>query len=289
MTTPHPSGGRLTTPIEPGPGGGLAALASHAVHASAFRRLEAAVVSTCGSQHAANEDAHSEPGGAGQLFVVADGVGGGAMAGTASRLLVAELHRALDAGSIDAGTVRDAVLAADHTIRDAIARVTPRPGAATLVLAAPLDAFGARWLVAWVGDCRAYRLAAAHPRLDLITRDETFRHLGEAPPAGGSPDDPARMVGNGATDGPSVATVDLDVGDVLLLCSDGVHKSVGAAAMVQLLSRPLPLARQGEALVALARRNGSVDDATALLVRRCGFGAAAPPGTPSHRFDGSPR
>ena len=58
-----------------------------------------------------------------------------------------------------------------------------------------------RWLIAWVGDCRIYRVRAAHDEpAELLTRDDTYGHLGEEPPPGGSPDDPARMVGNGAVD-----------------------------------------------------------------------------------------
>src|SRR5919107_4494676 len=97
----------LITPIEPGRAPhraaslALATQATQAVYANAFRRLEAAVVSSCGSQHGVNEDAHSALEGAARLFVVADGVGGGAMAQTASRLLVAALHQALETRPID--------------------------------------------------------------------------------------------------------------------------------------------------------------------------------------------
>src|SRR5205814_8968280 len=59
---------------------------------------------------------------------------------------------------------------------------------------------------------------------DLLTHDDTFAHLGETPPAGGSPHDPARMVGNGATTGANAAVHDLGRDDVIVLCSDGVHK-----------------------------------------------------------------
>src|SRR5689334_6537377 len=120
----------LITPIEPGratragPLARDAAAPVQAVYANAARRLEAAVASSCGSQHAANEDAHSPLDGSGRLFVVADGVGGGAMARTASRLLVARLHRALDGQPIDAGRVAGAMLGADGTIAKATARVT---------------------------------------------------------------------------------------------------------------------------------------------------------------------
>ncbi|HEX2540052.1 MAG TPA: protein phosphatase 2C domain-containing protein [Caldimonas sp.] len=263
---------RLTTPIEPGPPAAHAHRAprsDHCVYADAFRRFEVAVVSSCGTQHAANEDAHSALGGPGSLFVVADGVGGGAMAQTASRLLVAQLHDALEAEPIDADSVRAAMLDADRAIAGTIARSTDRPGAATVALCAPLDVFAARWLVGWVGDCRVYRARLrAGPALDLLTRDDTFGNLGEAPPPGGSPDDPARMVGNGAVAAANVALHDLGRGDVLAVCSDGVHKFVDATEWCRVLEQPVPLARVCDKLVATARRNGSKDDATVLLLRR---------------------
>ena len=169
----------LITPLEPGrPGRRRAAVATatqatQAVYANAFRRLEAAVVSSCGSQHGVNEDAHSALEGSARLFVVADGVGGGAMAQMASRLLVDALHEYLEPQPIDGDRVATAMLGADRAIAAAIARVTDRPGAATVALCAPLDVFAAKWLVGWVGDCRAYRLAAtgggASPRWPKVS------------------------------------------------------------------------------------------------------------------------
>jgi len=265
----------LITPIEPGRSthpasiATAAAPASHAVYANAARRLEAAVASSCGSQHAVNEDAHSALDASGRLFVVADGVGGGAMAQTASRLLVAHLHGALDAATLDGARVAAAMLDADRAIAAAIARVTDRPGAATVALCAPIDAAASHWLVGWVGDCRVYRWS---PRgtglLELLTRDDTFGHLGEATPPGGSPNDPARMVGNGATSGANSAVHGLGRHGVLALCSDGVHKHLDGADWRRVLAAPLPLAQRARSLVALARSRGSVDDATVLLLHR---------------------
>ena len=283
----------LITPIEPGRPGrraspvATATEANQAVYANAFRRLEAAVVSSCGSQHGVNEDAHSALEGNARLFVVADGVGGGAMAQTASRLLVAALHETLERRPIDGDRVAAAMLGADRVIAAAIARVTDRPGAATVALCAPLDVFAAKWLVAWVGDCRAYRWSQRHGgTVELLTRDDTFAHLGEAPPPGGSPDDPARMVGNGATTGANALLLGLERGDLLALCSDGVHKHLDDADWCRVLAAPLPLARRADALVAIARGHGSVDDATLLLLQRSdqrwrglganGRGAASP-------------
>jgi len=265
----------LITPIEPGrttrpgPLSRDAAAPLQAVYANAACRLEAAVASSCGSQHAANEDAHSPLDGSGRLFVVADGVGGGAMAQTASRLLVAQLHLALDGQPLDAERVATAMLGADRTIAEAIARVTERPGAATVALCAPLDAAAAHWLVAWVGDCRVYRWSARGAgQLDLLTRDDTFGQLGEAPPPGGSAHDPARMVGNGATTGANVAVHGVGRDDLLILCSDGVHKHLDGTDWCSVLDARVSLAQRAQALVTLARKRGSVDDATVLLLHR---------------------
>jgi serine/threonine protein phosphatase PrpC len=76
------------------------------------------------------------------------------------------------------------------------------------------------------------------------------------------------MVGNGAVAGANVALHELGGGDILAVCSDGVHKFVDAAAWRRLLAQPAPLARRCDELVALARRNGSRDDATVLLLQR---------------------
>ncbi|HEY2559397.1 MAG TPA: protein phosphatase 2C domain-containing protein [Caldimonas sp.] len=289
----------LITPIEPGrPGRRAAAVATapaatQAVYANAFRRLEAAVVSSCGSQHGVNEDAFSPLEGSARLFVVADGVGGGAMAQLASRLLVEALHATLDARPVDGDRVAAAMLGADRTIAAAIARVTDRPGAATVALCAPLDVFAAKWLVAWVGDCRAHRWSPRKSdRIELLTCDDTFAHLGETPPPGGAPGDPARMVGNGATTGANVVVLGVEPGELLALCSDGVHKHLDDADWCRVLAAPLPLARRADALVSLARAHGSVDDATVMLLQRSDHGWRGPrgkngrAGSPSGR-DGS--
>jgi PPM family protein phosphatase len=263
----------LITPLEPNRARQRAPASSamgtlQAVYANPFRRLEAAVASSCG-RHRVNEDAHSPLDGDGRLFVVADGVGGGAMAQLASRLLVAHLHESLEAGRLEADRISDAVLSADKAIAGAIARVTDRPGASTLALCAPVDRFAAKWMLAWVGDCRVYRWSPrVQRRLEALTRDDTFANLGEVPPAGGSADDPARMVGNGATSGANAALHELACGEMLALCSDGLHKHLEYSDWCRLLDSPLPLARKAEQLIARARANASVDDATLLLIER---------------------
>ena len=260
-----------TTPLEPPPPGFDIAPARAATRRSAWARLEVAAATACGHGHAQNEDAHSPLSLAGRLFVVADGVGGGALAHTVSRLLVARLHRELDEERLSAQRIRAAVQEADLVIARHIASRSDTPGAATLVLCAPANLRATRWFVAWVGDCRAYRIGAGGAGAQLLTRDDTFGHLGEAPPAGSSADDPARMVGNGAVLGANVALCPLAAGERLALCSDGVHKHVDTEALGRLLGAPGALAARCEAVLALARRRGSTDDATLMLVHHGGF------------------
>ena len=245
------------------------AFVREAVFATGEIRLDTAVASSRGKSHAVNEDWHSALGGTSPLFVVADGVSSGAMASSASRGLVSRLHETLERGRIDADAMRSAVLDADREVGRSIASLTNASGAATVALCAGTGTSLSRWLVAWVGDCRVYRVSAQDGApAQLLTLDDTYRHLNEQPPPGGSLDDPARMVGNGAVDVPNVRDVDLGRDEMLLLCSDGVHKHAGPHDIARLLREPTPLAARCVRLIEFARTSGSSDDATVLVVHR---------------------
>jgi protein phosphatase len=232
-------------------------------------RLDTAVASSCGRSHAVNEDCHSALDGTMPVFVVADGVSSGAMASCASRELVSRIHATLEHGRIDADAVRSAVLDADREVGRTIASRTQASGAATVALCAGTEASLSRWLVAWVGDCRVYRVSAEGDALaQLLTLDDTYRHLNELPPPGGSLDDPARMVGNGAVYAPNVRDVKLGRDEMLLLCSDGVHKHAAPRDIARLLRGQTPLAGRCLRLIEFARTSGSKDDATVLVVHR---------------------
>jgi len=234
-----------------------------------WSQLVLASASSTGRRHVVNEDSHTDLGKDSSVFVVADGVGGGAMAAFASREVVKRLHAALGGRSISAATVRSALVEADRHVGRGIARRTGRSGATTVALCASTGALRSRWFIGWVGDCRVYRLfSAAGPGAQLLTRDDTYRNLGERPPTGGSLDDPARMVGNGAVGEPNVEPIELRCGESLVLCSDGVYKHVSTDEMVRALDAAMPLAQCCRQLVDAARANGSVDDATVLVVRR---------------------
>ena len=265
----------LVTPYEPAfsqrdqsPRDG-ATTSGYAVRETSWIRLEMAAASARGRRREVNEDWHSGFNGSARLFVVADGVGGGAMAAQASRELVSRLHAALDGRRIDARAIRAALLCADREVGRSISSVTGASGAATVALCAATDVLLSRWLIAWVGDCRVYRVRAAPDEpAQALTVDDTYRHLGETPPPGGSCDDPARMVGNGAVSEPNVERVALRRGEMLVICSDGVHKHVEPRELSRVLHESAPLVRRCDRLLALARARGSDDDATVLVLRR---------------------
>ena len=254
----------LVTPLDPGSSARAraprpATQVRESVHATLFGRIAAAVASSCGTEHSVNEDAHSGLDRPTPIFVVADGVGGGAMAALASRQLVAHLHALLEADGIGTLAVCRAVLDADRAIAHSIAQLTAAPGAATVALCAPVNVTASKWLIAWVGDCRIYRLAASQaaalgPRFEALTVDDSFVQLNEMPPPpGSSGDDPARMVGNGAVVRPNVAFTHLAVGDLLVVCSDGVHKHLAPNDWGRLLFDAHGLAECCEEIVAAAR------------------------------------
>jgi PPM family protein phosphatase len=236
--------------------------------------FEAAYVSEAGKRQAQNQDSciHAPSAHAPRFCGVADGVGGGAHGEVASSVFLQHCAHAVGSIFRDRTRLSQWVIAGDAKVRDAIGRLTDRPGATTAV-GIWLLFFGKAHVVN-IGDCRAYRVRPHDSRhsIDRITLDQTYQNIGEDHPPSGSPDDPARMVGVDALGTPSVATARIGEGDLLLLCSDGVHKFVPDAELAATiragLSKRLSLKDICSALVRAAKANGCDDDASALLVMR---------------------
>ena len=230
--------------------------------------LESASTTRCGSYHNVNQDCCLVL--QGRFYGVADGVGGGAFGEVASRVLLDYCVKAADIR--DPKSLCNHVRSADAAVQSAIERRSPgAAGAATLVCA---WLQGHRGHLVHVGDARASRLRfqGGKATLETLTVDQTYGNLGEHPPPGGSYDDPARMVGVGATGDPPATPLQLNVGDILLLCSDGLHRYADPADIVHLAedwqASQLPLQALAERLETLALGGGSPDDITILLVRR---------------------
>jgi serine/threonine protein phosphatase PrpC len=236
--------------------------------------LTAAYASEAGSGHARNEDCCSHVPSAEQpgFCGVADGVGGGAHGEIASSVLLSHCAQAPKETYRDAARLVDWLTRADTQVREAIARRTDQTGAATLA-AAWFPSQSTAYLLN-VGDCRVYQLRPRKRRyaIEQLTVDQTYASFAQQPPPNGKPNDPARMVGTGAVGSPPVLKTQIRERELLLLCSDGVHKYVSDEQIAEVVSGGLSAGRSLEkicnALVRAAKRNGSHDDASALLVLR---------------------
>jgi protein phosphatase len=239
-----------------------------------------------------NEDSYLA---AAPVFVVADGMGGHDGGDVASRIVVEEFTRLAEDG-YDPTRGPDAVadtLAACHRriieYADEQARRTGRDFQAgtTAVAALLVDDDGApAWLVANLGDSRAYRYADGeleqvsvdHSLVQelvddgYLTRDEMAHH-------------PARHVVTRALGGPDLVEPDffrlpLHSAGRLVLCSDGVTEMIDDHAVAAICQEATDAQDAADRLVAEAVRAGGRDNATAVVVDVVGWADEAPT-TPS--------
>jgi protein phosphatase len=127
-----------------------------------------------------------------------------------------------------------------------------------------------------VGDSRLYRFRHGH--LDRLTRDDAVvvreeERLGARRSRGGpsvSRHALTKVLG-GQRSGPVHpevrANVPLARGDLLLLCTDGLHGSVSEQGLFDILGSSLPLERKARQLVARANAAGGPDNVTVVLAQ----------------------
>lgn len=119
-----------------------------------------------------------------------------------------------------------------------------------------------------VGDSRLYRYRDGE--LMQLTRDQTAYQLAlESGAPGALPPHNLLLqaVGPAASVSPDISLHELHAGDLLLLCSDGLHGWAPHAELAQVLGQPAALAVLCAELVALAKGHSSRDNITALLAR----------------------
>jgi PPM family protein phosphatase len=211
----------------------------------------------------------------GWLFVLADGVGGHEQGEVASRIavesMVAGFHDAKDGESHPAVLQRLVQQANTRIFEAAVAGGRASAGMATTIVACALRYD--RVAVAHVGDSRCYLIR--NGKAAQITRDHTIAseqvRLGlvtaQEAAEGETNHILSRSLGTEL-----IANVDTDdhqifAGDVLLLCSDGLHGAVDASEMAATCSRDVDLHLAAEKLVALANGRGGGDNISVQLIR----------------------
>ncbi|MHB8652496.1 MAG: PP2C family protein-serine/threonine phosphatase [Terriglobia bacterium] len=211
----------------------------------------------------------------GWLFALADGVGGHERGEVASRAAVetvlAGFRQAAAGESHNALLPRLVQAANTHVFETGLTGATGGPAMATTLVTCALR-FD-RAVVAHVGDSRCYLIRHGHA--NALTRDHTIANeqvrLGVLS-AREADDVPTRHVlsrslGNDLFVNVETSDNQVQAGDILLLCSDGVHGSVPATDMSQIVSHAADLDTAAHQLVALANERDGSDNISVQLIR----------------------
>jgi PPM family protein phosphatase len=243
-------------------------------------------LSDIGCVRTSNEDAfgiQSEEG----IFIVCDGMGGGAAGEVASSLAVeaflAQMAETRLGSSPDADVVTEALRDA---IREANGQVLQRSR-----LSAEFHGMGTTLVALWVrrarvegsvrraawvahaGDSRCYRWREG--TLEQLTVDHSLVEqqvrMGQMTPEEAERSNMrhviTRAVGVEARLESDISITDVQPGDVFLLCSDGLTREVTDARIAELIRNERQVEDASRALITEARNNGGNDNITCLLVR----------------------
>ena len=211
----------------------------------------------------------------GWLFALADGVGGHEKGEVASQVaiesMIAGFRKAKDGEAHTALLPRLVQEANTHVFETALAGGRTLAGMATTIVACALR-FD-RVTVAHAGDSRCYLIrngkAAQLTRDHTVASEQVRLGLVSAQEAGeGSTRHIlSRSLGTELIVNVETNNHQLFPGDVLLLCSDGLHGSVEASEMAALCSHGLDLLAAAEKLVALANERDGSDNISVQLIR----------------------
>jgi protein phosphatase len=241
-----------------------------------------AALSDTGRKRRQNEDAFvCEP----PLFAIADGMGGAQAGEVASRLAAAAFEEGASAVHGEDGVAT--------VVRDAKARIFERAvqdpavaGMGTTATVAVVDESASSVTLAHVGDSRAYLFR--DDALRQLTTDHSL--VGELVRSGRLTEDEAavhphrsvitRALGTDADVEVDTLTLEVAVGDLFLLCSDGLSAMLRDDEIVRVLrSAGGDPSSAAEALVAAANAAGGEDNVTVVLFELVSEAPPSPPAT----------
>ena len=209
----------------------------------------------------------------GDLFVVADGMGGLGRGEVAAKLAVDTVRTAFADQPTETG-----LLAAVNAANDAIyersqADDEEKPlGTTIAAVAVVADGSEERLSVVNVGDSRVYQLRDGE--LTRLTHDHS--HVADLVRSGALSDDEAAIhperhvltmaLGVGPTIEPHVTSVEPLAGDRLLLCSDGLFNELSGPEITGVLTDVENPERAADQLVGMALEKGGNDNVTVVVV-----------------------
>jgi PPM family protein phosphatase len=211
----------------------------------------------------------------GWLFAVADGVGGHEKGEVASRLAIDTVtsgFRQALSGEPHTPLLQRLVQVANIQVYEAGRAASPGGVAmATTIVACALRYD--RAAIAHVGDSRCYLVRQG--RAAVLTRDHTVVNdqvrLGVLSAREAAQSEArhllSRSLGNDLFVGVETSDHQVVAGDVLLLCSDGLHGSFEAAEIGGIVGRVRDVRAAAEHLVALANERDGADNISVQLIR----------------------
>jgi PPM family protein phosphatase len=225
--------------------------------------MRAAAVTDAGPVRPNNEDAAF----AGRkLAAVADGIGGLPAGEQASGIAIEALAH------LETSEVADAEAALARAVRQANATISAQAGEMGTTVTAVLLA-GHRIALVHVGDSRAYLLAAGAPEMVRLTRDDTYVQTlvdQGALTAEEARGHPRRSIITQAVKGEpyraSLATIPVEAGDRVLLCSDGLSDYVDDAVIGEIVKTAPDPQACAQLLVERALEVPTNDNVTAVVV-----------------------
>ena len=213
------------------------------------------------------------------LFILADGMGGHSEGQEASALAVRLIARHIlnqvhlpllsdQDGTVARVPINEVLQSSIEIAHEALLRRLPTAGT-TLTMALVL---GDGLYIAHVGDSRAY--LGERDRLRLLTRDHSMaarlQEMGQT-----TPDEAAlqrnilyKALGQGSRVDPDILYHDLDPGQYLLLCCDGLWDKVSREEMSAIASAASTPGIACRNLVARANENGGEDNISVILAAR---------------------
>lgn len=206
------------------------------------------------------------------LFLVADGMGGHAAGDVASTAVVESFRPLAGRTALTLDDVRFALARARTTVDGLGVDGVSRAGTTlTGVAVASVDGIG-YWMVVNVGDSRTYRLTRAG--LERLTIDHSV--VQELIDAGEIDESEAnedrrrniitRAIGAGSSGEPDYWMVPAELGDRILVCSDGLSSEVPDLLIREILRTYTDPQRAAEQLIARALAQGGRDNITAIVV-----------------------
>ncbi|HEY7302556.1 MAG TPA: protein phosphatase 2C domain-containing protein [Bryobacteraceae bacterium] len=233
--------------------------------------LEAFGLSDPGCVRSNNEDYFISDAESG-IFVLADGMGG-ATAGERASYLSAETiyeHLLADQDGVDA--LERGFQEANRAVREAVEANPEWEGMGTTLLVAR-DLGAARLQIGSVGDSRAY--LASRGQLSLVTEDQTW--VAEVGSRLGLSDEALKKhpmrhvltmaVGTGEQLRVFSRIIQMDPGDQVLLCCDGLHGVVTEKTLLDTLDSEKSLPEKAHYLIDAAKSAGGPDNVTVVLIQ----------------------